>query len=97
MLVNGVLGLAGQIIGLFGQRGQAQQEQLKAVSDRLQRTWVDELIVLYWFWPSVAAQLGWAEPLAVQIQQIKDSPELFAIQLGITGAVFGLNKIAGKR
>lgn len=97
MLINGLIGLAGQIVGLFGKRGAAKQEALKAVASNMQRTYVDELIVLYWFLPTVLAIAGFPDTLERQQAMIADGSLLFEVQLGISAAVFGLNKIAGKR
>ena len=97
MIWQAGIGLIGQVIGLFGERGKAKQQALTAVAQNFQRTWVDELIVLYWFFPSVLAYLGYTESLDTQIEMLSSSGPLMEIQIGISAAVFGLNKLSGKR
>ena len=97
MIWQAGIGLIGQVIGLFGQAGKAKQEALKATAQNFQRTWVDELIVLYWFFPSVLAYLGRPESLQTQVDMLNASGPLMEIQIGISAAVFGLNKLSGKR
>ena len=43
MIATGVINLAGQIIGLFGQKGAAAQAQIKATAANMQRTFTDEV------------------------------------------------------
>ena len=52
-MINVVAGLAGQILGLFGQKGRANQEALKARVANMKRSLTDEFLVVYWFGPSV--------------------------------------------
>jgi|TARA_R110002096_G_scaffold5079_4_gene23644 hypothetical protein len=98
MIATGVINLAGQIIGLFGQKGAAAQAQIKATAANMQRTYTDEVIVLYWFGPSIVSLFGLAEPMQQQLLMINaDTGLLFEVQIGITAAVFGLGKLAGKK
>lgn len=97
MIWQAGIGLLGQVIGLFGERGKAKQEALREVAQNFQRTWVDELIVIYWFAPSVASYFGAGQALANQIAMLDASGPLMEIQIGISAAVFGLNKLSGKR
>ena len=94
MIWQGAIGLLGQVIGLFGQAGKAKQEALKTVAAGFQRTWVDEIIVLYWFAPTVLSWFGILKPL-YSLETM--DPQLMQVQLGISAAVFGLNKLAGRK
>lgn len=93
MLVKAGIGLVGQIVGLFGERGKASQEALRARQEAMGRTWTDEFITLVWFSPLVVA---WFNPDAAT-QWINavlgQNPEYVAIVAGITAAVFGLGKL----
>ena len=98
MIVSGVLNLFGQLIGVFGQKGKAKQEQITATAANMQRTWTDEIIVLYWFGPTLLALFGFSEPMDRQLLMITaENSLLFEVQVGITAAVFGLSKIAGRK
>ena len=93
MLVKAGISLAGQIIGLFGARGKATQEALKARQESMQRTWTDEFITVVWFSPLLVA---WVEPdraTAWIDAVLGQNPEYVAIVASITAAVFGLGKI----
>ena len=94
MIWQGAIGLLGQVIGLFGERGKAKQEALKTVAANMQRTWVDAIIVLYWFAPTVLSWVGILKPL-YSLETM--DPQLMQVQLGISAAVFGLNKLAGRK
>jgi len=97
MIAQGVIGLFGQLLGIFGAQGKAKQQALSQVAANMQRTWVDEIVCLYWFLPTILAVFGWPEGLERQQAMIGDGSYLFQTQVGITAAVFGLGKIAGKR
>lgn len=94
MIWKAGIGLLGQVIGLFGEAGKAKQEALREVAANFQRTWVDEIVVLYWFAPTVLSWFGILKPL-YSLETM--APELMQIQLGITAAIFGLNKLGGRR
>jgi hypothetical protein len=97
MIASAVVGLVGQVIGIFGKKGEARQEALKNVASNMHRTWTDEFITLYWFGPTMAAFFGYSHALVQQQAMIADNSFLFQAQLGITAAVFGLSKIVGKK
>ena len=96
MIVSGAIGLAGQIIGLFGDRGKEKQALLKERAQNMQRTWVDEFLAVYWFSPNIVGFFSEARA-QVMIDTMTRSTDVLAIQIGITAAVFGLNKLAGKK
>jgi hypothetical protein len=96
VLANLAVGVIGQVIGLFGERGKAQQEALKARVEAMQRSGTDEIITAVWFSPAVVA---WFSPERAEawIERIfNTSPEYTALLIGITAAVFGLGKINGR-
>jgi len=95
MIFNILGGLAGQIIGVIGKGGKARQDILKARVDSMKRTWVDEMLFLYWFSPSIVAWWD-TEKSTAMIDAMSSNKEFFAIQVAITCAVFGLNKLNGK-
>ncbi len=95
MIVNLLGGLAGQLIGLFGAKGAAKQRAIATRIDNMKRTWVDEILVLYWFAPSVVAWFN-ADQSAAMIAAMTSDEQFLAVQVGITAAVFGLNKLAGR-
>jgi len=88
-------GLVGQVIGLVGDKGKAAQADLVARAENMKRSWTDEVLVIYWFSPSVIAWFDKEKSLEVQ-QTMTADPELFALQVAITAAVFGLGKINGR-
>ena len=95
MIVEAGINLVGQVIGLFGAKGKATQEDIKARVANMERSWTDEFIAVYWFGPDI---IGWFNPdwaLAIKTTQVAE-PEVLAIQLAITAAVFGLGKLNGK-
>jgi len=95
-LINVVAGLAGQIIGLFGTKGKAQQEALKVRVENMKRSWTDEILVMYWFGPSF---IGWVNPAhGIEIQNAMfANTEIVSIQVALTAAVFGLGKLNGRK
>ena len=92
MIVAGALKLLGSVVGLVGAKGKAAQENIKARTDAMGRTWTDEVLVAYWFLPGFVA---WFNPEAVSAWTAATvgNEQLFTIQLLITAAVFGLGKI----
>lgn len=96
MIANGILNIIGQVVGIFGQTGKAKQEALKQVAANMQRTWTDEIIVAYWFAPSVLALFGYPDALTTMQGFAQSGDLLFEMQVGISAAVFGLGKLAGK-
>ena len=56
MIVNLVGQVLGQIIGLFGERGKAAQNEVNARLANMERSWTDEFIVVVLFSPLV---VGW--------------------------------------
>lgn len=92
MIINGALGLVGQVIGLFGAKGQRTQEQMKARLDAMGRSWTDEFIAVVWFSPLIVA---WVSPERAQswIDTITSQNDYFAMLVAITLAVFGIGKI----
>jgi len=95
-LISVVAGLAGQIIGLFGSKGKAQQQALKTRVANMKRSWTDELVALVWFSPMMMA---WISPdrATAWIDTATADPEYYALLVGITAAVFGLGKINGRK
>ena len=96
MIANILGGLAGQVIGLFGAKGKAQQQNIQTRMALMQRTWVDELLVVFWFAPSI---VSWVSPekADAMITSMMGNSELTLMQGAITAAVFGLGKVSGKR
>jgi hypothetical protein len=94
MIVKGGLALLGQLIGIFGEQGKAKAKALETLAANMARTWVDEIIALYWFGPSLLDYMGITGPLIRQMAMIGDGSMLFQTQVGITAAVFGLGKLA---
>jgi hypothetical protein len=96
MLANVAVGLVGQVIGLFGQKGKANQEALKARVEGMKRSGTDEIIAAVWFSPLVVMWFD-APRASVWIDTaFNTSPEYSALLIGITAAVFGLGKINGR-
>ena len=95
-MINLIGGLAGQLIGLFGQQGRDAQANIKTRLAQMERSYTDEVIVAYWFGPTLVAIFGWAEPLVNQQIMVSANGEIFAIQAAITAAVFGLGKMNGR-
>jgi len=96
MLANLTVGVIGQVIGLFGAKGKAQQEALKARVESMQRSGTDEIIAAVWFSPAIVA---WFDPERAELwitNIFNTSPEYTALLIGITAAVFGLGKINGR-
>ncbi len=96
MIVNAAAGLIGQVIGLFGSKGRATQEQLKARVESMGRSWTDEFITIVWFSPLVAAWVS-PEAAAAWIEAVTSDVEYFAMVGAITAAVFGLGKLNGRK
>lgn len=92
MLVGAGINLIGQVIGLFGKKGEAQQAQLKARVEAMDRSYTDEYLVVFWTLPGVVA---WFNPDRAQVWiDTLFSSELYAgLIIGITASVFGLGKI----
>jgi len=95
-MINVLAGIAGQVIGLFGAKGRAQQERMMARVAAMERSWTDEVIALYWFSPGFVAWFS-PERATEWIAAVSSQPEFFATQGIITAAVFGLGKINGRR
>ncbi len=93
MLASLAVGVVGQIIGLFGEKGKASQEAMKARVEQMGRSGTDEMITAVWFSPLVVMWFA-PERAEVWIQTaFNTSPEYSALLIGITAAVFGLGKI----
>lgn len=95
-MINLLGGLAGQIIGLFGERGRANQAVIKERLAQMERSYTDEVIIAYWFGPTIVSIFGWAAPLINQKGMITENTEIFAVQTALTAAVFGLGKMNGR-
>jgi hypothetical protein len=95
MIVNAALGLVGQVISLFGQAGKAKQEDLKTRVEAMKRSWTDEILVVYWFSPTMVGWFDLAKSIEMQ-NSMTANTELFAMQVAISAAVFGLGKINGR-
>ena len=95
-MLNLAAGLVGQVIGLFGEKGKAQQEALKERVSNMQRSLTDEFIAAIWFSPVVMA---WFDPARADawIAAVFSNQEYSALLIAITAAVFGLGKINGKK
>jgi len=96
MIVSGVLGLLNGVLGIFGKRSEAVVARNQSRIDNMQRTWVDEILVFYWFSPSVIAWFDVEKSVEMQ-NAMTSNQEFFGIQVAITLAVFGINKLKGKR
>jgi len=96
VIVNLVGGLLGQVIGLFGAKGKAQQEQMASRISALGRSWTDEFIAVVWFSPLI---VSWISPDRAQawIDTITSQDEYFSMLVGITLAVFGIGKLNGRK
>jgi hypothetical protein len=95
-MINVIGGLLGQIIGLFGQRGQAAKENLQARISNAQRSWTDEVIALVWFSPLLVA--WFSKPKAqAWIETVTADSEYYGMLVAITAAVFGLGKLNGRK
>ncbi len=72
---------------------EAKIERLKNTSD--QRGWKDEYLVLLWSLPSIMNFIPGLQPYAEQgFENMANAPEWYIYGwLGITGAVFGLNRL----
>ena len=97
MFAQALVGILGQVVGIFGAKGKAKQDALSHVASNMHRTWTDEVLALYWFGPSMASFFGYDHALIQQQLMIGDNSFLFQAQLGISAAVFGLSKLVGKR
>jgi len=96
-MINVLAGVAGQLIGLFGQRGQATKEALKARVAMMERSWTDEFLVLYWFGPAMFLALFWPDRYTAYVAALTAQPDFFLMQGLITAAVFGLGKMNGRK
>ena len=97
MLVTMAGQLLGQAIGLFGAKGKASQENIKARMSAMKRSWTDEFLVVVYFSPLV---VGWVSPERAMawLAMVGEMPDSYmAILFAITGAVFGLGKMGGKK
>jgi hypothetical protein len=97
MFATAAVGLLGQIIGIFGEKGKAKQEALATFSANMQRSLVDEFLIVYWFLPSFLDWFGYGQPLASQIAMIDADGFLFEAQITISASVFGLGKLVGRK
>ena len=88
-------GLVGQAISLFGERGKAAQADLVARAENMKRSLTDEFLVLYWFSPTIVGIFDAEKGIEMSSNMTQNS-ELFALQVAITAAVFGLGKINGR-
>jgi hypothetical protein len=59
------------------------------------RSWTDEFLVVYWFSPSIVGIFNTAKGIEMS-SNMTHNTELFALQVAITAAVFGLGKINGR-
>ena len=97
MLVQAGLGLLNQVIGLFGDKGKAAQAENTKRIENMQRSWTDEFLVVTWFSP---VWMSWFSPdrAAAYVETLNNMPEWYISLLYlITGAVFGLGKINGRK
>ena len=95
-MINLAAGVLGQVIGLFGAKGKAAQEQLKARVSMMERSWTDEFIAVVWFSPVIVA---WFSPAKSEawITALTVNQDYFGLLVGITAAVFGLGKLNGRK
>jgi len=96
MIVSLLGNLAGQVIGLMGKKGAAKQAEIAERMQQMERSWTDEVLVVYWFSPSM---IGWISPAKADaiITVMFSNPEMVTIQAAITAAVFGLGKVNGRK
>ena len=92
MIVSGIMGLAKAGLAIFGNRTEAAQKVVQTRIDSMSRTWTDEILVVFWFAPTI---VGWfsTDKGAAMIDLMTRDKELLGVQLLITGAVFGLGKM----
>lgn len=97
MIASLIAGVAGQLIGLFGERGKAAQETIRQRVSNMERSWTDEVIVVTIFsplwvgWFSEERAIGW-------LGMVQGMPEWYTGMLwAVVGAVFGLGKLHGRR
>jgi len=95
-MINLAAGLLGQVIGLFGAKGKATQENIKTRVSAMERSWTDEFIAAVWFSPLLVA---WFNPVLSDawIASVTKNTEYFGMIVLITGAVFGLGKMNGRK
>lgn len=95
-MINVIGGLAGQLIGLFGAKGQAAQATIKERISHMERSYTDEFLVLFWFSTPVVA---WFDPVRADqwIEAVFSNVQYSALLIGITASVFGLGKLNGRK
>jgi len=96
MIAGLLVNLVGQVIGIFGAKGKAAQENLATRVNAMERSWTDEFITLVWFSPVL---VSWFNPERANawIVTVTGNTEYFGMLAGITAAVFGLGKINGRK
>lgn len=93
MLVTAGTALLGQVLSLFGAKGKATAEDMKARVESMGRSWTDEFLVVVWFSP-IAVMWFSPEKANAYITNLTAMPEWYVgILYLITGAVFGLGKL----
>ena len=97
MLANVIGGLVGQVISVFGDWGKGNQEVINRRVAMMERSGTDEIIVITIFSP---LWVGWfSEAKATAwLAMVDGMPEWYTGMLwAVTGAVFGLGKLNGRR
>ncbi len=97
MIVSGIMTLLGQGLGLLGNRGKAAQERMNVRVSAMERSWTDEFLVVVWFYDRILAVF---DPAAAEayLYAVSQAPvDHIAMQVAITGAVFGLGKVKGRK
>ena len=92
MIANIIAQIAGGVIGIFGQWGQAKQEVIKERVANMQRSGTDEVIVVTVFAPLWVA---WFSPERADtwLKMVDGMPEWYVTMVfGIISAVFGLGE-----
>jgi hypothetical protein len=93
MIVKAGLTLASSLLGMIGAKGERAKESLENARDSMERSWTDEVLVVYWFGPTIVAMFGYTSSLEAQTAAIAEFSPLFQVQIAITAAIFGLGKL----
>ena len=87
-----LFGLANGALGVFGKHSAGVRDRNAARIANLERTWVDEILVGYWFSPTIIGWFNATQGAVMQDLMTRDT-QLYAMQVTITLAVFGVNKV----
>lgn len=91
-----LLGWVGDRVKVGTEKARAAIEKQAAIADG----WAPQIIVLFWFWPFIAAYIPWA-PLQASaeagLRALENAPAYhFELLMGITVAVLGVKRVRRK-